>query len=343
VEPKSPPPPELAQARARFLELVAELRPELHRYCARLTGSIVDGEDVVQDTLAKAYYAISMAAEMPPLRPLLFRIAHNTAMDVLRRYERRHVETMAELPEDAAADERADPAVVRAALASFLDLPVAQRSAVILKDVLGCSLEEIVESTGASLPAVKAALSRGRAGLRARAGRSEREAPPPRSAPAAERARLDRYAALFNRRDWDGLRALIAEDCRLDLVSRTERRGPAVGEYFARYADLRDVRAVPGTLDDALEGGRLALGIYSPRSSRHPSNFVLIGWRGERLILIRDFRYVPYIADEVRLGRASFRPDDEGEEGHRQDLDQDHDHDPSPDPDPDPDQTPKTH
>jgi RNA polymerase sigma-70 factor (ECF subfamily) len=66
METKNPPPPELAQARTRFLDLVAELRPQLHRYCARLTGSIVDGEDVVQETLAKAYYAIS-TAEMPPL------------------------------------------------------------------------------------------------------------------------------------------------------------------------------------------------------------------------------------------------------------------------------------
>src|SRR5262252_3862707 len=141
------PPPELAQARARFMELVAEIRPELHRYCARLTGSIVDGEDVVQDTLAKAYYAVSMAAEMPPLRPLLFRIAHNTAMDVLRRYERRNVELVGDWSDDAGGagardvgGERPDPEVVRAALATFLDLPVAQRSAVILKDVLGCTL-----------------------------------------------------------------------------------------------------------------------------------------------------------------------------------------------------------
>ncbi len=96
------PPPELAQARERFLELVAEIRPELHRYCARLTGSIVDGEDVVQDTLAKAYYAVSMAAEMPPLRPLLFKIAHNTALDVLRRYERRNVELVGDWSDHAA-------------------------------------------------------------------------------------------------------------------------------------------------------------------------------------------------------------------------------------------------
>src|SRR5262249_39262588 len=66
------PPRELGEARGKFLELVAEIRPELHRYCARLTGSVVEGEDVVQETLAKAYYAISMAPEMPPLRPFLF-------------------------------------------------------------------------------------------------------------------------------------------------------------------------------------------------------------------------------------------------------------------------------
>jgi RNA polymerase sigma factor (sigma-70 family) len=313
-------PPELGQARARFLELVAELRPELHRYCARLTGSIVDGEDVVQDTLAKAYYAISMATEMPPLRPLLFRIAHNTAMDVLRRYERRHVDLVAELPDAAAVDDRPDSETVRAALSSFLDLPIGQRSAVILKDVLGCTLDEIVESTGATLPAVKAALFRGRATLRARAA-SPGSAPTPAAASplaidpgerarlAGERARLHQYAALFNARDWEALRRYIAEDCRLDLVSRLERRGPAVGVYFERYADLRDYRMVPGVLDDAILGGRLALGFYSPRSADNPSSFVLIEWRAGDVTLIRDFRYVPYIADEIRLGRATFRPD----------------------------------
>src|SRR6187551_1779996 len=134
------PPPELGSARDKFLELVAELRPELHRYAARLTGSVIDGEDVVQDTLAKAYYALSMAQELPPLRPFLFRIAHNSALDLLRRYERKHVERSVDAAERALEDERADPEVVRAALGTFLELPVAQRSAVILKDVLGCSL-----------------------------------------------------------------------------------------------------------------------------------------------------------------------------------------------------------
>jgi RNA polymerase sigma-70 factor (ECF subfamily) len=301
------PPPELGPAREKFLELVAELRPELHRYCSRLTGSIIEGEDVVQDTLAKAYYAISMATELPPLRPFLFRIAHNTALDLLRRYERKNVEKPGNIDETA-VDEQADPEVVRAALGSFLELPVAQRSAVILKDVLGCTLEEIVESTGSTLPAVKAALSRGRAGLRATGRhaadehhRSARAANSP-----AEREQLHRYASLFNARDWDALRALIAEDCRLDLVSRTERRGAGVGEYYTRYAEFHDLRVVPGTLD-----GRPTLAVYAPRHAQYPRNFVFIEWRARSITLIRDFHHVPYIADEVAQGRATFVPDEE--------------------------------
>ena len=50
---------DLRAGRERFLALVAEVRPELHRYCARMTGSVSDGEDIVQETLARAYYALS--------------------------------------------------------------------------------------------------------------------------------------------------------------------------------------------------------------------------------------------------------------------------------------------
>ena len=57
----------LHEARQRFLELVAEVRPDLHRYCARMTGSIADGEDIVQETLARAYYALAEVETLPPL------------------------------------------------------------------------------------------------------------------------------------------------------------------------------------------------------------------------------------------------------------------------------------
>ncbi len=51
-------PPPNGDRRAGLLALAGELRPELHRYCARLMGSVIDGEDVVQDTLVRAFVAL---------------------------------------------------------------------------------------------------------------------------------------------------------------------------------------------------------------------------------------------------------------------------------------------
>src|SRR5436190_23902608 len=144
----------MAQAREQFLALVESVRPELHRYCARLTGSVIEGEDIVQDTLAKAFYALSLSAEVPPLRPWLFRSAHNAALDFLKSHATKYVDVRAELDDVASFEDKPDLAVVRAALARFLALPVTQRSAVILKDVLGHSLEETAETMGTTVMAV---------------------------------------------------------------------------------------------------------------------------------------------------------------------------------------------
>src|SRR5262245_32604872 len=156
----------MAQAREQFLGLVAEVRPELHRYCARLTGSVIEGEDIVQEALAKAFYTLSLSTETPPLRPWLFRIAHNAAIDFLKSHERKLTDPRPDLTAVAGFDPAPDPSVVRAALAQFVALPLTQRSAVILKDVLDHSLEETAETMGTTIMAVKAALVRGRARLR---------------------------------------------------------------------------------------------------------------------------------------------------------------------------------
>jgi RNA polymerase sigma-70 factor, ECF subfamily len=145
----------MTEARQRFMDLVAEVRPELHRYCARMTGSVFDAEDVVQDTLAKAYYGLAELESPPPLRPWLFRIAHNTAMDFLRRYEHRNVdaaadvEVIADMVQSAEPEEHGpDVELVEAALNVFAALPPVQRSALALKDVLGLSLEETAATIG---------------------------------------------------------------------------------------------------------------------------------------------------------------------------------------------------
>lgn len=270
--------------------MVAAIRPELHRYCARLTGSVIEGEDVVQDTLAKALYALSQEPEVPALRPWLFRIAHNRAMDFLKSHGRRHTEVRDDLDDIAGWDERPDPSVVRAALARFGMLPLGQRAAVILKDVLGHSLEETAETMGTTVMAVKALLVRGRKTLLEE--QSERT-----DIDAKSRADLDRYASCFNARDWDGVRALVADDCRLDLVSKSQRRGKAVGMYFGRYEKedvaLRVVRLAGELVLAAHVGG-----------AETPSYFVLLDWEDGQVTSIRDFRYVPYIAVEAEIEPA---------------------------------------
>lgn len=291
----------MAAAREQFMELVADVRPELHRYCSRMTGSVFDGEDVVQETLAKAHFALAELSEPPALRPWLFRIAHNTAMDFLRRYEHKNVEVVAEPLATSESDVPAiDAGVVEAALCVFVTLPPTQRSALVLKDVLGHSLDETAATMGTTVSAVKAALVRARANVAANASSASVE--PPKPASPEEAANLRRYAELFNARNWDALRALLGEESRLDLVSRWQRRGPSAAQYFSRYAEkmqTENLRAEAGVVD-----GVPALALFRPGSAR-PVYFVRLTWQGDRVALIRDFHYVPYIAESARFSRSA--------------------------------------
>src|SRR6202035_5168148 len=80
--------PDSSIAAADINGLLVELRPKLHRYCARMTGSVIDGEDVLQDALMKAVRAFADAPSIAQPERWLFRIAHNAALDFLRRRAR---------------------------------------------------------------------------------------------------------------------------------------------------------------------------------------------------------------------------------------------------------------
>jgi RNA polymerase sigma factor (sigma-70 family) len=193
--------------RTEFLALAGELRPELHRYCARLMGSVIDGEDVVQDTFARALVALGELEETPRIRPWLFRIAHNRALDLLRSRAGRRAEPI-EAAADVADQTNPDPMevlmlqeAVKTAVLRFAELPTIQRSVVILKDVLDEPLKDIAELLDLTVDAVKAHLARGRARLREI---NAHVATLAEARPAS--AAVARYVALFNARNWDGLR-----------------------------------------------------------------------------------------------------------------------------------------
>ncbi|WMT75608.1 sigma-70 family RNA polymerase sigma factor [Bradyrhizobium sp. Ash2021] len=277
-------------------QLLAVMRPKLHRYCARMVGSVIDGEDVLQDALIKAVEAFATKGPIGNPEGWLFRIAHNTALDFLRRRNRQQaLQSDEEL--DMIADQL-DPVLSRqiatASLRTFMRLPVAQRSSVILMDVLGCSLQEVCEVMDFSLPAVKAALHRGRTQLRELAEEPE-EAPHPKLSDA-DRKRLSAYVAHFNARDFDAIRAMIADDVRLDLVNKTRLNGKAeVSRYFGNYDKITDWHLVPGLVE-----GRPAILVFDPNQpGSGPKYFMLLNWSADKVATIRDFRHVPYIIESA--------------------------------------------
>ena len=284
--------------RARLLAVAGELRPELHRYCARLMGSVIDGEDVVQDTFTRAFLALDELDEAPSLRPWLFRIAHNRALDLLRSRAIRAAEPI-EAAHDVADQTTSDPVellmrqeAVKTAVSRFAELPILQRSVVIMKDVLGEPLAEIGALLDLSVDAVKGHLARGRARLREINARDDL-LPDARPASAA----VARYVALFNRQDWDGLRALLADDVKLNQATYPLRIGRAnVGMFFSIYAKMDGVWLAPAWLDD-----REVIAVFESRGDPKPSYLMWLEWRDGQISLIRDYRYVRYVAAEAEL------------------------------------------
>jgi RNA polymerase sigma-70 factor (ECF subfamily) len=277
-----------------FERMLADLRPRLHRYCARMVGSAIEGEDVVQDAMTKAAQAWRTAGDIGRPDAWLFRIAHNTALDALRRRQRRATGPLDHDP--AGPADAAEARVgVASSLAVLMSLPVSQRAAVVLMDVLGHSNEEAVDILGVTPAAAKAALHRGRERLK----RLKAEPATPRLDPA-ERGRLQAYADRFNARDFDALRALLAQEVRLDLANRLRLEGKApVSVYFSRYAESHDWRFEPGLAD-----GRPALLVRDPAAPDVVTYVVLLDWANGEIATIRDYRYAPYVLDSMEIVRG---------------------------------------
>lgn len=284
--------------RTELAALVETLRPELHRYCARLMGSVIDGEDVVQDTLAKALAATDESKDILTLRAWLFRVAHNRALDLLRGRTIRAaepIETASHVADDAAPDPVETlmrQEAVEMAVSRFTQLPVHQRSVIILKDVLDESLADIAGLLDLSVDSVKAHLARGRARLREIA-----RTPEPQAFAGQTSAAVARYVALFNQHDWEGLRALLADDVRLQQSAYPLRAGAAdVGMFFGIYASFEGLWLVPAWLE-----GREVIAVFEHRTDPKPSYIMWLEWRDGKISFIRDYRYVRYVLADAEL------------------------------------------
>jgi hypothetical protein len=134
--------------------------------------------------------------------------------------------------------------------------------------------------------------SRGRARLKAVNAQAPAQPEPRPPSPA-----VARYVALFNRRDWDGLCAMLADDVRLIQSSYPLRAGaPDVGMFFGVYAHSAAVWVAPAWLD-----GREVIAVWEDPQAVKPSYLMWLEWTDGRISFIRDYRYVRYVVDDAEL------------------------------------------
>lgn len=220
-------------------------RRELYAYCYRMTGSLSDAEDLVQEVYLRAWQAFDRFERRSSVRTWMYRIATNACLSALERGRRRPLPSglgppsndphglpdpppdgvlwLEPIPDRLVVDERADPAEVvaarhsvRVALVAALQLlPARQRAALILCEVLDLPAAEAAGLMDVSVAAVKSLLQRARARID-QAALSDADI----AEPTDEQARrvLDQYIAAFERSDAAGIERLLANDAVLEMT-----------------------------------------------------------------------------------------------------------------------------
>jgi len=278
-----------------FLETVTQLRPRLHRYCSRMTGSVLDGEDIVQGALFEAYRKLERFDDSRSLAPWLFRIAHNRCIDLVRKRKVRtqaEAEAIADMPEFASPNEPHGHDVDRAVEYLVQPLPPRERACLLLKDVFEYSLEEVADFLGSTTGAVKAALNRGRAKLAAVPDRT----PLALAEKREQNVTLREYVTRFNRRDWDGVRDLIRTDARVLVTDRFS--GPiSESPYFGNYERWPvSWRLALGRLD----GERAVIALIRDVDKWTPHSVVQVGLIGDRIARITDYGHCEWVLAHAR-------------------------------------------
>ncbi|HEY7053443.1 MAG TPA: sigma-70 family RNA polymerase sigma factor [Mycobacterium sp.] len=268
-----------------FLAQAEPHRRELLAHCYRMTGSLHDAEDLVQETYLRAWKAYSGFKGQSSLRTWLYRIATNTCLTSLEGRQRRPLPTGLGGPSADPTDELVerhevpwlepfpDPSDVvgsresvrLAFIAALQHLSPRQRAVLVLRDVLAWKAAEVAEAVGTSTAAVNSLLQRARAQLEA-VGPDDTLIPP--DSPEA-RDQLARYIAAFERYDVDSLVKMFTAEAVWEMPPFDSwYRGPqAIGSLIHLQCPAEepgDMRLVPVTAN-----GQPAAAMYMREGDKH--------------------------------------------------------------------------
>jgi RNA polymerase sigma-70 factor, ECF subfamily len=276
--------------RSDFDAAIAPYRRELVVHCYRMLGAVHEAEDLVQETLLRAWKARDrFDEERASMRTWLYRIATNVCLSALEGRQRRplpsglgapstdpqaplvpdfEVPWLQPLPDSYLGGAELDPQArvvqrdsVRLALIAAMQLlPPRQRAVLLLRDVLGFSAAEVAGQLDASTAAVNSALQRARVALAESAPRQDEYREPD---DRAVQAAVDRYIAAFEAADVATLVSLLTEDAVLEMppVALWYRGRVDYGRFIARVLAMRGTgwRMMPTAAN-----GQTALVAYSP-------------------------------------------------------------------------------
>ncbi len=259
-----------------------------------MCGSVLDGEDVVQEALAEAFFTLPMLRDSARFEPWIFRIAYHKSIDFVRRNKRRQYDTsldeMSYAAGDSDVDELADAPIDNALAMLVGELPPKERAAVILKDVLDYPLTEVADIADTTVGGAKAALHRGRSKLRER---SVVSAPAIVEFDRDQRRLFDAYAECFNRRDWEGLKHLVRADARLEIVGENQGVMSGLGAtYSGNYTRLPYEWRLSAEM---LDGVPAIVHWRRTATSWEPSSAVRLWWEGGQVVRIRDYIHIGYL------------------------------------------------
>ncbi len=242
-----------------FESLVEPHRRGLHLHCYRMTGSLTDADDMLQESLLKAWRRIDTFENRAPFRGWLYKIATNTCLNELATRQRprflasrqwsggapplAEIEYLQPYP-DRLLDDAVDPvarfdmkeSVALAFIAVIQLLPPRQRAVLLLRDVLAWSAREVADSLDCSVASVNGALHRARCTLRARFENGEPGTKVGSISDISEKRLLARFMHAWERSDFNALASLLREDAILAMpgVPATEPGSPHVSSIWFR-------------------------------------------------------------------------------------------------------------